>query len=330
PALSRSVLLLISRQMSDASQLLSEAARRIPPLSAGSHKGQAGRLCVVGGCREYTGAPYFAAAAALRVGADLAHVICAEAAAPVIKSYSPELIVHPVLDGESASRELELWLPRFHAVLVGPGLGRGECVAGAEAAIKLAVSLNKPLVIDADGLAVVCSRPHLISGASRVLLTPNIVELRRLRSALCDGDSPDTDEAAESTARRISRSLGGGVALLCKGPVDVAVIDNDDGNAAASSTLTCSVVGSPRRCGGQGDVLAGLALAFANWCYAGPASPASPHPALLAAFAASALTRRCSAAAFKVNRRAMLASDLLAQIGPCSRELFPEADAVSD
>uniref|UniRef100_A0A1I8J3P8 ATP-dependent (S)-NAD(P)H-hydrate dehydratase n=1 Tax=Macrostomum lignano TaxID=282301 RepID=A0A1I8J3P8_9PLAT len=307
PALSRSVLLLISRQMSDASQLLSEAARRIPPLSAGSHKGQAGRLCVVGGCREYTGAPYFAAAAALRVGADLAHVICAEAAAPVIKSYSPELIVHPVLDGESASRELELWLPRFHAVLVGPGLGRGECVAGAEA----------------DGLAVVCSRPHLISGAGRVLLTPNIVELGRLRSALCDGDSPDTDEAAESTARRISRSLGGGVALLCKGPVDVAVIDNDDGNAAASSTLTCSVVGSPRRCGGQGDVLAGLALAFANWCYAGPASPASPHPALLAAFAASALTRRCSAAAFKVNRRAMLASDLLAQIGPCSRELFP-------
>uniref|UniRef100_A0A1I8HWS6 Uncharacterized protein n=1 Tax=Macrostomum lignano TaxID=282301 RepID=A0A1I8HWS6_9PLAT len=34
--------------MSDASQLLSEAARRIPPLSAGSHKGQARRLCVVG------------------------------------------------------------------------------------------------------------------------------------------------------------------------------------------------------------------------------------------------------------------------------------------
>ncbi|XP_012493395.1 PREDICTED: ATP-dependent (S)-NAD(P)H-hydrate dehydratase isoform X2 [Propithecus coquereli] len=40
----------------------------IPPLSARKHKGQDGRIGVVGGCQEYTGAPYFAAISALKVG----------------------------------------------------------------------------------------------------------------------------------------------------------------------------------------------------------------------------------------------------------------------
>nr|KAF6374703.1 NAD(P)HX dehydratase [Pipistrellus kuhlii] len=69
----------------------------IPPLTSKKHKGQAGRIGIVGGCQEYTGAPYFAAISALKVGADLSHVFCTREAAPVIKSYSPELIVHPVL-----------------------------------------------------------------------------------------------------------------------------------------------------------------------------------------------------------------------------------------
>jgi ATP-dependent NAD(P)H-hydrate dehydratase len=69
----------------------------IPPLSYATHKGSAGRIGVVGGSLEYTGAPYFAAISAMKAGGDLGHVFCPEAAAPVIKSYSPELIVHPLL-----------------------------------------------------------------------------------------------------------------------------------------------------------------------------------------------------------------------------------------
>ena len=46
----------------------------------------------------YLGAPYFAAISALKVGADLVHVFCEKEAGTVIKTYSPELIVHPVLD----------------------------------------------------------------------------------------------------------------------------------------------------------------------------------------------------------------------------------------
>lgn len=48
----------------------------VPPLTSDKHKGQAGRIGVFGGSLEYTGAPYFAAISALKVGADLVHVFC--------------------------------------------------------------------------------------------------------------------------------------------------------------------------------------------------------------------------------------------------------------
>jgi ATP-dependent NAD(P)H-hydrate dehydratase len=57
----------------------------LPPLSNSLRKGQSGRVGVVGGSLEYTGAPFFSAFAALRCGADLAHVFCPPAAANAIK-----------------------------------------------------------------------------------------------------------------------------------------------------------------------------------------------------------------------------------------------------
>ena len=70
---------------SDAS-LLARVRSLVPPLAGDRYKGQAGKVGVLGGCREYTGAPFFAAFAALRVGADLSHVFCTRSAAPVIKA----------------------------------------------------------------------------------------------------------------------------------------------------------------------------------------------------------------------------------------------------
>jgi ATP-dependent NAD(P)H-hydrate dehydratase len=58
------------------------------------YKGNCGKVAVVGGSAEYTGAPYYAAVAALRTGSDLAHVFCPLEALIPIKCYSPEIIVH--------------------------------------------------------------------------------------------------------------------------------------------------------------------------------------------------------------------------------------------
>ncbi|KAF3825658.1 hypothetical protein GH733_006485 [Mirounga leonina] len=94
--LQRAFSLHKAHSIKDMENTLQLVRNIIPPQTSKKHKGQDGRIGVVGGCQEYTGAPYFAAISALK-GADLSHVFCTREAAPVIKSYSPELIVHPVL-----------------------------------------------------------------------------------------------------------------------------------------------------------------------------------------------------------------------------------------
>ena len=76
--------------------LSSHLHKCVPPLTSSCHKGSSGRVGVLGGSARYTGAPYYAAMAALRTGADLAFVFCAKEAEIPIKSYSPELMVASV------------------------------------------------------------------------------------------------------------------------------------------------------------------------------------------------------------------------------------------
>lgn len=73
----------------------------IPPLSYSKHKGDNGKIGVIGGSEEYSGAPFYAGMTALKTGADLVHIFCAPCACSSIKSYSPELIVHPSLTQDS-------------------------------------------------------------------------------------------------------------------------------------------------------------------------------------------------------------------------------------
>ncbi|XP_046994830.1 uncharacterized protein LOC124606805 isoform X3 [Schistocerca americana] len=71
----------------EAVEAMKAAKAIVPSLRDDGHKGSSGRIGVVGGSLEYTGAPYFAAISAFRVGCDLSHVFCCKEAAPVIKSY---------------------------------------------------------------------------------------------------------------------------------------------------------------------------------------------------------------------------------------------------
>lgn len=247
----------------------------IPALSTGLHKGQAGCIGVVGGCAEYTGAPFYAALSSLKAGADLAHVFCTKDAAMPIKAYSPELIVHPYLiegmdkenpavmeEMEQACNKVEAWLPRMSTLVIGPGLGRDDLVLSIVGAVLAkARQQNIPMVIDADGLFLITREPALITGYARATLTPNVAELARLYTAvvgkkldLANGAvmSPEEREAA---ALEVSQKMA--VTVLCKGPRDF--ITNGQWNYQWGED------GSPRRCGGQGDILSGLAGTFTNW-----------------------------------------------------------------
>lgn len=90
-------------------------------------KGDMGIIGVIGGSIEYTGAPYYSAVSSIKAGCDLAHVFCHKDAAIPIKSYSPELIVHPGFDDnkdEALIKKTIRWFKSMDALVYGCGLGR--------------------------------------------------------------------------------------------------------------------------------------------------------------------------------------------------------------
>ncbi|XP_036894260.1 ATP-dependent (S)-NAD(P)H-hydrate dehydratase isoform X2 [Sturnira hondurensis] len=285
----------------------------IPPLTAKKHKGQDGRIGIVGGCQEYTGAPYFAAISALKVGADLSHVFCTREAAPVIKSYSPELIVHPVLDSPDAVREVGQWLPRLHALVVGPGLGREDALLeNVKGILEASKARAIPIVIDADGLWLIAQQPALIQGYQKAVLTPNHMEFIRLCEAVLRDPVDGSDR--RGAVLRLSQALGN-VTVVQKGEQDVI----SDGK----QVLECSLQGSNRRCGGQGDLLSGALGVLVHWAlHAGPEKTNGFSPLLVAAFGACSLTRQCNYQAFQRHGRSTTTTAMIAEIGPAFSKLF--------
>ncbi|MBN3288720.1 NNRD dehydratase, partial [Polyodon spathula] len=285
----------------------------IPPLTSKKHKGQDGRVGIIGGCQEYTGAPYFAAIAALKVGADLSHVFCTKDAAAVIKSYSPELIVHPVLDSPNAVEKVEKWLSRLHTVVVGPGLGRDDRLLGsAKAIIEKSKALGIPVVVDADGLWLIAQQPSIIQGYQRAILTPNYMEFSRLYEAVCR-DSVDSSDNQRNVVR-LSQAMGN-VTIVQKGEKDI-ISDGD-------KVIVCSHEGSSRRCGGQGDLLSGSLGVLAHWAFmSGPEKTNGLNPSLVAALGACTLTRQCNHQAFHKHGRSTTTTDMIAEVGTAFNKLF--------
>ncbi|XP_053690096.1 ATP-dependent (S)-NAD(P)H-hydrate dehydratase [Sabethes cyaneus] len=284
------------------SPLLERARNIVPHLETDRHKGQAGRIGIVGGSLEYTGAPYFAAISALKVGADLVHVFCPQAAAQVIKSYSPELIVHPLLDCNNAIIQIEPWLERLHVLVIGPGLGRDRLVLQTVSElIKICRQLQKPLIIDADGLYLITHDISLVKDYYGVILTPNAIEFCRLFGN-------DRDRIME-----MMEKLGRGVTVIEKGLND-RIYDS-----LTLEKYECPQGGSGRRCGGQGDLLAGSLATFYYWALE---SRQEISPAVVACFAASFLTKHCNSYAFETKGRSMTCSDMIEQINRVFEDNF--------
>ncbi|EOA19516.1 hypothetical protein CARUB_v10002409mg [Capsella rubella] len=321
------------RAMSSTSEADAESVLRTvtPSLDPKRHKGQAGKIAVIGGCREYTGAPYFAAISALKIGADLSHVFCTKDAAPVIKSYSPELIVHPVLEEsysmsqlseedqrtvqEKVLGEVNKWMERFDCLVIGPGLGRDpfllECVSKI---MLLARKSNVPFVVDGDGLFLVTNSIDLVNSYPLAVLTPNVNEYKRLVQKVlnCEVDEQNAEDQLRSLAKQI-----GGVTILRKGKSDL--ISN------GKTVKSVSIYGSPRRCGGQGDILSGGVAVFLSWAQqlkSGPESP-SENPAILGCIAASGLLRKAASLAFTKHKRSTLTSDIIECLGESLEDICP-------
>jgi len=321
--------------------LLNAVRRLVPGLRGDLHKGQAGKIAVVGGSFEYTGAPYYAAVSSLKAGGDLAYIVCHEKAAVPIKTYSPEVIVLPALGGDDHEKGVAL-LDRSHALVVGPGLGRDpESLDAASDLIKKAKDRDIPIVLDGDALFLLTQDLSLVQDYRNAVLTPNVVEFGRLFKAMFDEDPPKYDfEAAvrgkasqaresgeiglwadvgDSAVARLASALGH-VTIVQKGEFDLI----SDGHKLVVSITQ----GSTRRCGGQGDVLAGTTGLFAHWALSsefGKEGLAKDETLLLGALGASALTRTASRLAFGKHKRSMTTPNLMDELGEAAESLFPVA-----
>lgn len=216
-------------------------------------------------------------------------------------------------------------LPRLHALVIGPGLGRApaalQCAQSAAAAAR---AQGVPVVVDADGLFALHADGALavdaLAGYGGAVLTPNAVEVRRLCGAVPSGELGGVLDAL----RGAGGGGGGGAPVLClKGASDRVVFHEAEDWRHA---LVSDPVGAPKRCGGQGDVLAGCIGTFLAWGRCAEAAGvgvgvgAGPlHGTASCVASACTLVRLASESAFAMHGRSMGPHDVLACVGPSFR-----------
>jgi NAD(P)H-hydrate epimerase len=229
-----------------------------------SHKGENGRLLVIGG-GPYYGAPALSSIAAQRTGIDLIYVATPAKVARAITSYSP-LLIKPIrlakdlaklsptlivkeLNDENivVSSDINIVEPivnKVDTLLIGPGLGsEKDTLITVEKIIGLFVKNKKSIVIDADAIKVIGKNPSLIKN-SKTVITPHTGEFKELTDFQLTNNLDERKRNVEKWAKKLD------VTILLKGSVDI--ISN------GKETKCNDIHNEAMTVGGTGDVLAGI------------------------------------------------------------------------
>ena len=227
----------------------------LPSRKPDGHKGDFGKLLIVGGAVGYTGAPYLAASAAVRSGAGLVYLGVPRCIWAIEAAKCASAMPFPLPDdGEKLTADafvpIQEKLRACDVLALGPGLGRGADVARLVHALLRETA--QPLVLDADGLnALSEGMSALAARRGRVtILTPHAGELARLLGvSLEELAKRDRAETARDFAVRY------GCVLVRKGHRTLVALP--DGRVLEN---TCG--GSALAKGGSGDVLTGVIAAL--------------------------------------------------------------------
>jgi NAD(P)H-hydrate epimerase len=216
------------------------------PRSPHSHKGDFGRLLVIGGSEVYSGAPTLVSLAAMRTGVDIVYLAAPSKTAYAISSMSPDLITIK-LEGANLKpnnmETLEPYLSMVNAVAMGPGLGLNpETLDFVKLCVEEVESAGKPLLLDADGLKAFAKfkRPLKVP----LVLTPHAGEY-----AILTGETlPENIEKRALAIQKTARELE--AVVLVKGKVDYI---------CSPERVKLNFTGNPgMTVGGTGDVLSGV------------------------------------------------------------------------
>ena len=272
----------------------------LSPFSAEMHKGDRGKVLVIGGSDGMAGAAIFTAKAAQRSGAGLARIAVSAQSALASQGSNPEIMCTTSALGGPLEPELVEAVQWADAVVLGPGLGRGALRSAFARSVLGTVAA--PVLVDADGLMAFKGAAAELKGllaGKRALLTPHKGEFAALFPDLADGARRDPFAAATAAAERV------GQAVLLKGVPTVI--------AAPGVPTLVSASGNPGLAtGGTGDVLAGMAA-----CWLARGAP----PQSAGAAGAHVHGRSAEDVARHRSVRSLRPDDLLGVLSPLWREL---------
>lgn len=211
-----------------------------------SHKGDYGRLLLLGGTYPYGGAIIMSAIAAVKSGAGLVTVGTDKENIPALHSHLPEAMAFSLKDKALLKEQIG----KAEVVLVGPGLR--DDAFGEELVKQVFDNLRKNQILIADGGALgILAKSRLPFPSSQLILTPHQKEWERLSGIVLDHQNTET------TARALS-AFPKGTILVEKGPATRIW------QVGQPEYYQLEVGGPYQATGGMGDTLAGMIAGFAG------------------------------------------------------------------
>ncbi len=226
----------------------------IPPRDRDGHKGDFGEVLFVVGAAGYFGAPYFSALSFLKAGGGYARLSAPRSIVPFIGSKGSEIVFHPQAETEAGSIALQnkpalLELAgRVDMVIVGPGLSLDP--ETQRLVRELTAEVDKPLLIDGDGITAVCQDLGVVKGRrAATILTPHLGEMSRLTGQSVRAIDDDKVGVLQHTAAALN------AAIVLKGAH--SLIGHPDGRVFVNMSGNCGMATA-----GSGDVLTGAIAAM--------------------------------------------------------------------
>ncbi len=222
-------------------------AAKLPPRDKDGQKGQFGQVLFIGGAASYFGAPYFAALSFLKAGGGYSRLAAPQSVTPFIATKGSEIVFVPQRESSSGSIALEnkgalLELSeRMDMVVLGPGLSLEE--ETQQLARELAKEINRPLLIDGDGITALCKDLQAIRDRTGVtILTPHLGDMSRITSKPVTEINVNKIDVLQRTASELNAIvvLKGAHSLI--GYPDERVFVNMSGNSGMATARSGDVL----------------------------------------------------------------------------------------
>ncbi len=235
-----------------------ELSELLPYRKPDSNKGSCGKLLIIAGSREVSGACILCATAAFKAGCGMVKIFTPEENREAIKTLLPEAMLDTYGDYEPWQEKLRADFEWSTAVVIGPGIGTGS--GAAELVRQTLAEYNKDLVIDADALNLIAMDPQLRTllenytrDGRRAIITPHLGEFARLM----DRNVKDCKQHLLQYPRELAKNLH--CSVVCKDARTVVADENERKsyvNVSGNDGMATA---------GSGDVLAGVMGAFLSW-----------------------------------------------------------------